>query len=67
MASRGREERDEVGLGELLRQLGTETGTLIRGEVALVRREVKEALASIKMATALVAAAPCCPCSPWAR
>jgi protein-S-isoprenylcysteine O-methyltransferase Ste14 len=56
MASRGREQRDEVGLGELLRQLGTETGTLIREEVALVRREFKEALASIKMATALVAA-----------
>jgi|KBSSwiStaDraftv2_1062776.scaffolds.fasta_scaffold82393_2 protein-S-isoprenylcysteine O-methyltransferase Ste14 len=56
MASRGREQKDEVGLGELLRQLGTETGTLIREEVALVRREVKEALASIKLATALVAA-----------
>ena len=55
MASRSQAQGGEVGLGDLLRQLGTDTGTLIRQELALVRKEVQEALASLKAATVLVA------------
>jgi len=46
----------DVGLGDLLRQLGTDTGTLVRGELALARKETKEALQALRNATVLVAA-----------
>ncbi|HEX5041466.1 MAG TPA: phage holin family protein [Candidatus Polarisedimenticolaceae bacterium] len=45
----------DVGLGELLKQLGTDTGRLIREELALARKEMKDALQGLRTATVLVA------------
>ena len=45
----------DVSLGELLKQLGTDIGTLTREELALARREIKEALQTLRTATVLVA------------
>ena len=40
---------------ELLKQLGTDTGRLIREEIALARKETKEALQQLSTAAGLVA------------
>lgn len=45
----------DVGMGELLKQLGTDIGTLVRQELALARKEMKEALETLRTATVLVA------------
>ena len=50
MASRG-----DVSLVELLKQLGSDTGRLIREEIALARKETKEALQQLSTAAVLVA------------
>ena len=46
----------DVSMGELLKQLGTDIGTLVRQELALARKEMKEALETLRTATVLVAA-----------
>ena len=46
----------DVSMGELLKQLGTDIGTLTREELALARKEIKEALQTLRTATVLVAA-----------
>ena len=48
-------EGGDVSLGELLKQLGTDTGRLIRGEIALARKETKDALQQLRTAAVLVA------------
>lgn len=45
----------DLSMGELLKQLGTDIGTLVREELALARREMKEALGTLRTATVLVA------------
>jgi uncharacterized membrane protein YqjE len=45
----------DVSLGELLKQLGTDTGTLLREELALARKEIKESLQTLRTATVLAA------------
>ena len=45
----------DVGLGELLKQLGTDIGALVRGELALARKETKDALQAVRNATVVVA------------
>jgi len=46
----------DLSLGDLLKQLGADTGKLIREEIALVRKEAKDALQQLMTATMLVAA-----------
>lgn len=46
----------DLSMGELLKQLGTDIGTLVRQELALARKEMKEALETLRTATVLVAA-----------
>lgn len=53
MASRS---QGDVSLGDLLKQLGADTGKLIREEIALARKEAKDALQQLTTATMLVAA-----------
>lgn len=45
----------DVSMGELLKQLGTDIGKLVREELALARKEIKEALQTLRTATVLVA------------
>jgi uncharacterized membrane protein YqjE len=45
----------DVGMGELLKQLGTDIGALVRGELALARKEMKDALQAVRNATVVVA------------
>ena len=45
----------DVSMGELLKQLGTDIGTLVREELALARREMKETLQTLRTATVVVA------------
>ena len=45
----------DVSMGELVKQLGTDIGTLVRQELALARKEMKEALETLRTATVLVA------------
>ena len=47
---------NEASLGDLVRQLGTDLSALLRGELALVRKETREALDALKSGAALVAA-----------
>ena len=53
MASRS---QGDLSLGDLLKQLGADTGRLIREEIALARKEAKDALQQLMTATMLVAA-----------
>ena len=45
----------DVSMGELLKQLGTDIGTLVREELALARKEMKETLQTLRTATVVVA------------
>ena len=47
---------NEASLGDLVRQLGSDLSALLRGELALVRKETREALDALKTGAALVAA-----------
>jgi uncharacterized membrane protein YqjE len=46
----------ETGLGDLLRQLVTDSATLVRQELALLRQETKEALETLKTSVTMLAA-----------
>ena len=44
----------DVSMGELLKQLGTDIGTLVREELALARKEMKDTLQMLRTATVVV-------------
>lgn len=58
MSSRGPLPRAgaEPSLGDLIRQLATDSATLVREELALLRREAKEALETLAASAATMAA-----------